>query len=152
MTTRVRAPMPGDEEPPPRPHGWRLPVYGLVAIAVAMIAMMAIDAMTPNGYAYRHGIANGPPWHYPVDEVVFCTVVVAVEALVLVLVLRARGEASIAGRAIVLGVGTFVVMFMFGLLAMHADRTMGDLFLWHLAASAWLVVFGLGRIMYRMIR
>lgn len=151
MSLRVRAPMPGDEGPPPRPPGWRAPAFGLAAITAGVIAMMAVDGHHPSGYFYHNGVAFDRVWHYPTDEVIGCALIVAFEALVLILVLRARGSASLAGRAIVLGIATFAAMFAFAIVAMHADRVLGDLFGWHVAAAAWLVAYGLGRLIVRAV-
>ena len=142
--------MPAGDEPPPRPSGWHVPVFGLVAIELGILALIMLDGRHPSAY-WRHHPQLGP-WQYPTSVVMFSAAVVALEAFVLIAVLRARGAASLAGRAIVLGVGTFLAMFGFAIIAMHADDALGDLFLWHLAASAWLVAYGLGKLVVDRLR
>jgi len=142
--------MPGDEEPPQRPTGWHVPVFGLLALELGLLAMIVLDARHPSAYWRRHPQLG--QWHYPTSEVMFCAAIVALEALVLIAVLRARGAASLAGRAIVLGFATFFAMFAFAIIAMHADDALGDLFLWHIAASAWLVAYGAFKLVLDRLR
>lgn len=135
MAIRVRAPMPGDEEPLPRAHGWWLAAGPLAAIAITVTAGMVIDATSPTGSAYRQ-------FHASVHEVALCMSVLVIEAVVLIAILRARTTAPLTGRAFVLGTAMFTLLVLGAPFALHADAAISNLLLWHVAASAWLVLVG----------
>lgn len=134
--------MPGDEtEPRPRERGWLFAVLPIAVYALLVLIEMPLDAQQPTGYIAHH--MHGP-WVYPTHEVVVCMSILLIEALLVVVMLAARGETPLGGRAfmlsILLGVGTF----LFAPFAIHADSTISSMLGWNFVAVSWLFVFALG--------
>ena len=126
MTVRVRAEMSGDE-PPERPDGWSLPAF--VVLVLAVIAVLAI------AFAASHTVVS-------VGE---CILIVAGEAAVIVLALRARGTVSLGLRAFLLGLAMGLGFMAVYPLGASGDRVIAICLCWHVAAAAWLVAFSFAR-------
>jgi hypothetical protein len=139
---RLRAPMPGDEtEPRARGRGWLLAALPIVAYAVLALVEMPLDAQQPTGYIAHH--MHGP-WIYPMHEVVVCMAILLIETLLVTVMLAARSDTPLGGRAFMLSILIGIGTFLFAPFAIHADSTLDRTLGWSFVVVLWLFVFALG--------